>query len=350
MLAYTYVGPERFELLEKPRPTLCDERDAIVRVTLGSICTSDLHIKHGSVPRAVPGITVGHEMVGIVEEVGSAVRSVRPGQRVAVNVETFCGECFFCRHGYVNNCTDPDGGWALGCRIDGGQAEYVRVPHAEQGLTPIPDTVSDEAALLVGDVLATGYWATRISGITPDDTILILGAGPTGLCTMLCARLHRPRRLIVCEPDPVRAAFVRTHWPDVLLTTPDACHDFTLAHSEHGGADVVIEVAGSPTSFRSAWECARPNTTVTVVALYDTPQVLPLPEMYGKNLTFKTGGVDGCDCAEILGLIAGGQLDTTPLITHHYPLDRIDEAYRLFESHADGVIKVAVTPPTNAKA
>ena len=350
MLAYTYVGPERFELLEKPRPTLCDERDAIVRVTLGSICTSDLHIKHGSVPRAVPGITVGHEMVGIVEEVGSAVRSVRPGQRVAVNVETFCGECFFCRHGYVNNCTDPDGGWALGCRIDGGQAEYVRVPHAEQGLTPIPDTVSDEAALLVGDVLATGYWATRISGITPDDTILILGAGPTGLCTMLCARLHRPRRLIVCEPDPVRAAFVRTHWPDVLLTTPDACHDFTLAHSEHGGADVVIEVAGSPTSFRSAWECARPNATVTVVALYDTPQVLPLPEMYGKNLTFKTGGVDGCDCAEILGLIAGGQLDTIPLITHHYPLDRIDEAYRLFESHADGVIKVAVTPPTNAKA
>ena len=350
MLAYTYVGPERFELLEKPRPTLCDERDAIVRVTLGSICTSDLHIKHGSVPRAVPGITVGHEMVGIVEEVGSAVRSVRPGQRVAVNVETFCGECFFCRHGYVNNCTDPDGGWALGCRIDGGQAEYVRVPHAEQGLTPIPDTVSDEAALLVGDVLATGYWATRISGITPDDTILILGAGPTGLCTMLCARLHRPRRLIVCEPDPVRAAFVRTHWPDVLLTTPDACHDFTLAHSEHGGADVVIEVAGSPTSFRSAWECARPNATVTVVALYDTPQVLPLPEMYGKNLTFKTGGVDGCDCAEILGLIAGGQLDPTPLITHHYPLDRIDEAYRLFESHADGVIKVAVTPPTNAKA
>ena len=350
MLAYTYVGPERFELLEKPRPTLCDPRDAIVRVTLGSICTSDLHIKHGSVPRAVPGITVGHEMVGVVEEVGAAVRSVRPSQRVAVNVETFCGECFFCRHGYVNNCTDPDGGWALGCRIDGGQAEYVRVPHADQGLTPIPDTVSDEAALLVGDVLATGYWAARISGITPDATVLILGAGPTGLCTLLCARLHHPRRVIVCEPDPVRAAFVRTHWPDVLLTTPDACHDFTLRHSEHGGADVIMEVAGSPTSFRQAWECARPNATVTVVALYDEPQVLPLPEMYGKNLTFKTGGVDGCDCAETLRLIANGQLDTTPLITHHFPLDRIDEAYRLFESHADGVIKVALTPPTGAKS
>ena len=117
MLAYTYVAPGRFSLIEKPRPVLKDPLDAIVRVTLGSICTSDLHIMHGSVPRAVPGITVGHEMVGVVEETGPGVRSVKPGDRVAVNVETFCGECFFCRHGYVNNCTDPEGGWALGCRI-----------------------------------------------------------------------------------------------------------------------------------------------------------------------------------------------------------------------------------------
>src|SRR5699024_7716571 len=161
----------------------------IVRVTLASICTSDLHIKHGSVPRAVEGITVGHEMVGIVEAVGSEVRSVKTGDRVTVNVETFCGECFFSKRGYVNNCTDPDGGWALGCRIDGGQAEYVRVPHADQGLNRIPDTVSDEQALFVGDILATGYWAAKISEIAPDDTVLIIGAGPTGICTLLCARL-----------------------------------------------------------------------------------------------------------------------------------------------------------------
>ena len=148
MKAYTYVDRGRFELRDKPRPALLDPRDALVRVTLGSICTSDLHIKHGSVPRAVRGITVGHEMVGVVEAVGKAVRAVAPGDRVAVNVETFCGECFFCRHGYVNNCTDPDGGWALGCRIDGGQAEYVRVPHADQGLTRIPDGGSALASLL----------------------------------------------------------------------------------------------------------------------------------------------------------------------------------------------------------
>ena len=127
MLTYTYVSEGKFELMEKPKPVLQHERDAIVKVTLASICSSDLHIKHGSVPRAVPGITVGHEMVGIVEEVGSAVTNVKPGDRVTVNVETFCGECFFCKKGFVNNCTDQNGGWALGCRIDGGQAEYVRV-------------------------------------------------------------------------------------------------------------------------------------------------------------------------------------------------------------------------------
>ena len=147
MLTYTYVKPGKFELQEKPKPGLKDSRDAIVRVTLGSICTSDLHIKHGSVPHAVPGVTVGHEMVGVVEDVGEDVIDIKPGDRVTVNVETFCGECFFCRRGYVNNCMDPNGGWALGCRIDGGQAEYVRVPYADQGLNRIPDTVSDEQAL-----------------------------------------------------------------------------------------------------------------------------------------------------------------------------------------------------------
>ena len=155
MLAYTYIEKGHFEMREKPVPELKGPRDAIVRVTLGSICTSDLHIKHGSVPRAVPGITVGHEMVGIVEKTGEEVKNVKPGDRVTVNVETYCGECFFCRKGYVNNCEDPDGGWALGCRIDGGQAEYVRVPHADQGLNRIPDGVSDEQALFTGDILST---------------------------------------------------------------------------------------------------------------------------------------------------------------------------------------------------
>ncbi len=342
MKAYTYIEKGKFALTDKPRPQLQDSTDAIVRVTLGSICTSDLHIKHGSVPRAIPGITVGHEMVGVVEAVGADVQGIKPGDRVTVNVETFCGECFFCQHGYVNNCTSPHGGWALGCRIDGGQTEYVRVPLATQGLNRIPDGVTDEQALFVGDVLATGFWAARISEITNDDTVLIIGAGPTGICTLLCVMLKQPKRIIVCEPSEQRRAFVKQHYPNVLLTTPEQCAEFVKAHSDHGGADRVLEVAGANDTFQLAWQCARPNAIVTIVALYNEAQLLPLPNMYGKNLTFKTGGVDGCDCEEVLNLIAQGKIDTTPLITHRFPLSRIDEAYRLIENKEDGVIKIAI--------
>ena len=338
MKAYTYIERGKFALTDKPNPVLLEPTDAIVRVTLGSICTSDLHIKHGSVPRAVPGITVGHEMVGMVEQIGEDVKGVKPGDRVTVNVETFCGECFFCKHGYVNNCTSPHGGWALGCRIDGGQTEYVRVPLATQGLNRIPDGVSDEQALFVGDVLATGFWAARISEITEEDTVLIIGAGPTGVCAML----KQPKRIIVCEPSEERRRFVREHYPEVLLTTPDECEEFVRKNSDNGGADRVLEVAGAKDTFRLAWQCARPNAIVTVVALYDEAQTLPLPDMYGKNLTFKTGGVDGCDCEEVLRLIEQGKIDTTPLITHRFPLSRIEEAYSIFENKEDGVIKIAI--------
>lgn len=346
MLAYTYKKHGLFQLEEKENPVLLAPSDAIVRVTLASICTSDLHIKHGSVPRAVPGITVGHEMVGIVEETGADVTKVKPGDRVTVNVETFCGHCFFCRQGFVNNCEDPDGGWALGCRIDGGQAEYVRVPQANQGLNRIPDSVSDEQALFVGDILATGYWAARISEIKKEDTVLIIGAGPTGICTLLCVLLKEPRQVIVCETDPQRADFVRRHYPQVLVCNPakEDMEAFVKSHSDHGGADVVLEAAGAENTFEMAWKCARPNAIVTVVALYDRPQLLPLPDMYGKNLTFKTGGVDGCDCEAILKLIEEGKIDTTPLITHTLPLNQIEEAYQIFEEKKDGVIKVAVKP------
>ena len=183
----------------------------------------------------------------------------------------------------------------------------------------------------------------HFSEITPEDTVLIIGAGPTGVCTLACVLLKQPKRVIVCEKDPTRIALVREHYPDVLLCQPEACEDFVRAHSDHGGADVVLEVAGAKDTFELAWRCARPNAIVTVVALYDEAQTLPLPDMYGKNLIFKTGGVDGCDCAEILRLIAQGKIDTTPLITHRFPLSEIEEAYRIFENRLDGVIKVAIT-------
>lgn len=346
MLAYTYKELGKFELEEKKKPTILEEQDAIVRVTLASICSSDIHIKHGAVPRAVPGITVGHEMVGIVEEAGSKVTKVKPGDRVTVNVETFCGNCFFCENGYVNNCMDQNGGWALGCRIDGGQAEYVRVPYADQGLNRIADSISDEGALFVGDVLATGFWAAKISEIGHEDTVVIIGGGPTGICTLLCVMLKKPKNIILCEVDSERIEFVTQHYPDVMVINPNEtdAEIFVREHSAYGGADRVLEVAGGPNTFDLAWKVARPNAIVTVVALYEENQVLPLPQMYGKNLTFKTGGVDGCDCDEILKLIEEKKIDTTPLITHTFPLKEIERAYDIFENRKEHVIKVAIQP------
>lgn len=344
MLAYTYKNRGEFALVNKEKPEILEAQDAIVRVTLASICSSDIHIKKGAVPRAVPGITVGHEMVGIVEAIGQEVTNVKPGDRVTVNVETYCGECFFCKNGFVNNCTDKNGGWALGCRIDGGQAEYVRVPYANQGLNRIADTITDEQALFVGDVLATGYWAARISEIGVEDTVVIIGGGPTGICTLLCVMLKQPKRIILCEVDEARIAFVKKHYPYVLVVNPNETdvEQFVRENSDHGGADRVLEVAGGSSTFELAWKIARPNAIVTIVAMYEEEQILPFPQMYGKNLTFKTGGVDGCDCEEILRLISEGKIDTTPLITHTFMLDDIEMAYDIFENRKENVIKVAI--------
>lgn len=346
MLAYVYEEQGKFCMEDREKPRLINATDAIVRVTLSSICSSDIHIKHGAVPRAVKGITIGHEMVGVVEEVGSEVTKVKKGDRVTVNVETFCGKCYFCEKGFVNNCTDEHGGWALGCRIDGGQAEYVRVPFAEQGLNKIPDSVTDEEALFVGDVLATGYWATRISEIEEEDTVVIIGGGPTGICTLLCVMLKQPKRIILCETDDERTEFIKKHYPEVMVVNPKEVdvEEFVKRNSDHGGADRVLEVAGSSSTFELAWKIARPNAVVTVVALYEETQKLPLPQMYGKNLIFKTGGVDGCDCDAILKLIEERKIDTTPLITHTFPLSEIEKAYDLFENRKDGVIKIAIRP------
>ena len=342
MLTYTYFAKGDFKLTQKPIPKIENDTDAIVKVTLSSICTSDLHIMHGYVPKAVKGITVGHEAVGVVVDVGSKVKNVKVGDRVSVNVETFCGECWFCRRGYVNNCLSDMGGWAMGCRIDGMQAQYVKVPFADTGLTAIPQNVTDKQALLTGDILATGYWAAKISEIEKGDDVLIIGAGPTGICCMLSAFLKEPQRVYICDVDKSRLDFVAKNYPQAITLRADEVIKRLSDDCPRGGADRVIEAAGTSESFTLAWEAARPNAVVTIVAMYDKPQILPLPDMYGKNLTFKTGGVDGCDAKEILSLISEGKLDASALITHTFNLSQAPEAYALFASHRDGVMKVAL--------
>ena len=344
MKAVVYKGNSEIALEDRPVPKIQDDRDAIIKVTLTTICSSDIHIKHGAVPRAVPGTILGHEFVGRVVETGSAVKKINPGDRVSVNVETFCGECFFCKRGFVNNCTDPDGGWALGCRIDGGQAEYVRIPFADNGLTVIPDHVSDEQALFNGDILSTGYWAAKIGEINPADTVAVIGAGPAGLCTMMCARLYTPARIIAIDTDEYRLNLAKEKGLADITLVPgrDDLEKVIKELTDGRGADTVFEVAGGTDTFQTAWKIARPNAVVVVVAMYEEAQELPLPDMYGKNLVFKTGGVDGSYCREIMDLTACGKLDAGFLITHRCSLNDIMNAYDIFENKKDHVIKYAV--------
>ena len=344
MKAVVYKGNGEIALEDRPIPKILDDRDAIIKVTLTTICSSDIHIKHGAVPRAVPGTILGHEFVGRVVETGNAVKKIKPGDRVSVNVETFCGECFFCKRGFVNNCTDPDGGWALGCRIDGGQAEYVRIPFADNGLTVIPDQVPDEQALFNGDILSTGYWAAKIGELKPADTVAVIGAGPTGLCTMMCARLYTPARIIAIDTDEYRLNLAKEKGlADITLVPGRDDPEKVIKELTDGrGADTVFEVAGGADTFQTAWKIARPNAVVVVVAMYEEAQELPLPDMYGKNLVFKTGGVDGSYCREIMDLTACGKLDAGFLITHRCSLNDIMNAYDIFENKKDHVIKYAV--------
>ena len=344
MKAVVYKGNGEIALEDRPVPKILDDRDAIIKVTLTTICSSDIHIKHGAVPRAVPGTILGHEFVGRVVETGSAVKKIKPGDRVSVNVETFCGECFFCKRGFVNNCTDPDGGWALGCRIDGGQAEYARIPFADNSLTVIPDHVPDEQALFNGDILSTGYWAAKIGELNPADTVAVIGAGPTGLCTMMCARLYTPARIIAIDTDEYRLNLAKEKGlADITLVPGRDDPEKVIKELTDGrGADTVFEVAGGADTFQTAWKIARPNAVDVVVAMYEEAQELPLPDMYGKNLVFKTGGVDGSYCREIMDLTACGKLDAGFLITHRCSLNDIMNAYDIFENKKDHVIKYAV--------
>ena len=344
MKAVVYKRKGEVVLEDRPMPVLQKDTDVIVKVTLSSICSSDLHIKHGAVPRAKEDTVLGHEFVGIITEAGSAVKKFKVGDRVSVNVESFCGDCYFCKRGYVNNCIH--GGWELGCRIDGGQAEFARVPMADQALTLIPEDVADEAALFNGDILATGYWAAQVADLKPADTVVVLGAGPTGMCTLMSIRLYSPAKVIVVDISDERLKLAKEQGlADVILNANDVDVEAEVHQLTNGrGADRVFEVAGTMGTFEMAWKVARPNAIVVVVALYEEAVSIPLHQMYGKNLTFVTGGVDANSCDEIMTMVQNGKIDTRCLITHKRPLNDVLEGYHTFENRLDGVIKWVITP------
>lgn len=343
MKALIYKQKNHIELAEKHIPAIENENDAIVKVTLSTICTSDLHIIHGAVPMAKEGVTLGHEFVGEIADLGKNVKNLKIGDRVSANCITFCGECRFCKRGFINNCIK--GGWEIGCKIDGCQAEYVRVPFAETGLTKLPENVSDKNALFIGDILSSGYFGAELCEIKKGDIIAVIGAGPVGLCSMMCAKLLGADKIIAVDIDETRLQLAKANGLADVIINPQKQNIETIIKEMTGedGADGVIEAAGGENTFELAWKIARPNSIVALVAMYEKKQILPLPEMYGKNLIFKTGGVDAVHCSKLVKLLSDGKISTDFLISKIIPFEKIVEAYTQFENKTDNCLKIAIT-------
>ena len=332
------------KLCDRDKPEIINSKDAIVKVKLSAICTSDLHIKNGFVPAAKNDIILGHEFVGEVVATGSDVKKLSAGDRVCANCETFCGECYFCKRGFINNC--QCGGWELGCKIDGCQTEYVRVPYADNGLTKLPDNVSFENVLFVGDILSSGYFGAEMCEIKSGDTIVVIGAGPVGLCAMMCAKYTGAGKIIAVDIDETRLKIASERGLADYTFNPSKCdiEKEIKSLTENRGADGVIECAGTKETFEMSWKIARPNAIIGIVAMYEEDMTLPLPSMYGKNLTFKTGGVDAVHCEKLVNLISEGKISTDFLITQKFKLSEIEKACKFFEEKPAGCLKVTVEP------
>lgn len=341
-LIYNKNSDKKIELIEIEKPKIIKDTDVILKVTLSSICTSDIHIKKGFVPRAVDKVVLGHEFVGVVDEIGSNVKNLKIGDRVAVNCETFCNECYFCKRGFVNNCIN--GGWELGCRINGAQAEYVRIPYADNTLYKLPNNVSDRNALFVGDILSSGYFAALMLDIKEEDTIGIIGSGPVGMCAMMSARILGVNKIVAIDVNKKRLEIVKNKGlADYFINPDDVDIEKEIKKLTPHGLDGVIEAAGGKDTFNMAIKIARPNSTIGIVAMYEENQVFPLPTCYGKNLTYKTGGVDAIHCGELIQLISENKISTDFLVTKSYKLENILEAYDYFENSKEDVLKIEIT-------
>ena len=341
-LIYNKSSNKKIELVEIEKPKIIKDTDVILKVTLSSICISDIHIKKGFVPRAVDKVVLGHEFVGVVDEIGSNVKNLKIGDRVAVNCETFCNECYFCKRGFVNNCIN--GGWELGCRINGAQAEYVRIPYADNTLYKLPNNVSDRNALFVGDILSSGYFAALMLDIKEEDTIGIIGSGPVGMCAMMSARILGVNKIVAIDVNKKRLEIVKNKGlADYFINPDDVDIEKEIKKLTPYGLDGVIEAAGGKDTFNMAIKIARPNSTIGIVAMYEENQVFPLPTCYGKNLTYKTGGVDAIHCGELIQLISENKINTDFLVTKSYKLENILEAYDYFENSKEDVLKIEIT-------
>ncbi|MCP3099789.1 alcohol dehydrogenase catalytic domain-containing protein [Myxococcus sp. K15C18031901] len=351
MRATVFRGVEKFGLeeLEKPRAR---EGEAVVRMTLTTLCGTDLHIVRGEYP-VKPGLTIGHEFVGVIDELGPGLEGYRVGERVLVGAITPCGQCHACLSGHLSQCGhgsgyEAMGGWRLGNTLPGAQAEYVRVPAAQANLAPIPAGLSDEQVLLLADIASTGFSGAESGGVRIGDAVVVFAQGPIGLCASLGARLMGASRVIGVDGDESRLAFARKLGVDVVLDYRNQDVVAEVKRLTGGGADVAIEALGTQQTFESALRALRPGGTLSSLGVYSGKLQMPY-DAFAAGLgdhrvvtTLCPGGKERM--RRLMATVESGRVDLTPLITHRFKLADIRDAYALFGQRKDGVIKVAIRP------
>ena len=343
MKALAYLGPGKKALEERPKPTIAAATDAIVRVTRTTICGTDLHILKGDVPSCAPGRILGHEGVGVVESVGTAVTSFKPGNTVLISCISSCGKCVYCRKLMYSHCTT--GGWILGNKIDGTQADFVRVPHADTSLYPVPADADEEALVMLSDILPTGFECGVLNGkVAPGSSVAIVGAGPIGLAALLTAQFYAPSALIVIDLDDNRLEVAKRFGATATINSADGqALQRVMELTADLGVDTAIEAVGVPATFELCEAIVAPGGVIANVGVHGAPVALHLERLWDRNVTITTRLVDTASTPDLLKIVRSRKIDPKLLITHRFKFDKILDAYETFGHAAKtGALKVII--------
>ncbi len=340
MKALVYLGPAKKAVEERPKPEITAPTDAIVKITNTTICGTDLHILKGDVPSCQPGRILGHEGVGIIEKTGSTVTAFKPGDRVLISCISACGKCAYCRKLMYSHCTT--GGWILGNRVDGTQAEFVRIPHADTSLYRLPEGADEEALVMLSDILPTGFECGVLNGkVQPGSTVAIVGAGPIGLAALLTAQFYSPAEIIMIDLDDNRLEVAKRFGATSTVNSADGkAVETVMKMTGERGVDTAIEAVGIPATFEMCEEIVAAGGTIANIGVHGTKVALHLESLWDRNITITTRLVDTVSTPMLLNTLRSHKIDPERLITHHFKLDRILDAYETFGHAADtGALK-----------
>lgn len=334
MQALVYLGPGKNALEERPRPEITAPTDAIVKITKTTICGTDLHILKGDVPSCQPGRILGHEGVGVIDKVGPAVTAFKQGDRVLISCISACGKCVYCRKLMYSHCTN--GGWILGNKIDGTQAEFVRIPFADTSLYPIPAGADEEALVMLSDILPTGFECGVLNGkVQPGSTVAIVGAGPIGLAALLTAQFYSPAEIIMIDLDDNRLEAAKRFGATAVINSADGkAAETIMKMSGERGVDTAIEAVGIPATFELCEKIVAPGGTIANIGVHGTKVDLHLEQLWDRNITITTRLVDTVSTPMLLNVVRSHKIDPKLLITHRFKLDCILDAYETFANAA----------------